>query len=260
MLNALIVLCSEPLRGCWPAHEPLPLTQQPGLVSPVCELQEAEHVSTCLCHVTGCNAPDDFRSREPKQIVFPSDSSSSRSGRQRAGLRCFSCGSLFDRSAPQCDKVTAWSMLSRILTRFSSVQSRWQQPGWHVWPGRGVYVVHVEEIQHRDRILQRMLQDIHSGIIVGNKLNGLINGFICLSSARKISQSPRPPRVSCPGPRRTPGPRSGPACAPRTSATLSRMVSWHFVLADEALMQFNYCSRKIVIICALIEILSWKAL
>ena len=99
-------LCSEPLRGCWPAHEPLPLTQGPGLVSPVCELQEAEHVSTCLCHVTGCNAPDDFRSREPKQIVFPSDSSSSRTGRQSPGLRCFSCGSLFDRSAPQCDKVT----------------------------------------------------------------------------------------------------------------------------------------------------------
>ena len=116
-------LCSEPLRGCWPAHEPLPLTQGPGLVSPVCELQEAEHVSTCLCHVTGCNAPDDFRSREPKQIVFPSDSSSSRTGRQIPGLRCFSCGSLFDRSAPQCDKVTHWSMLSQISDTipFSSI-------------------------------------------------------------------------------------------------------------------------------------------
>ena len=39
------------------------------------------------------------------------------------------------------------------LTRFSSVQSWWQQPGWHVWCGRGLYVVHVEEIKHRDRIL-----------------------------------------------------------------------------------------------------------
>ena len=122
--TALIVFCVEPLRGCWAAHEPLPLTEPgPSLVSPVCELQEAEHVSTCLCHETGCNAPDDFRSREPKQIVFPSDSSSPRTGRQSPGLRCFSCGSLFDRSSPPCDKVTHWSMLSGISDTilFSSI-------------------------------------------------------------------------------------------------------------------------------------------
>ena len=103
------------MRGCWPAHEPLPLAGPgPGLVSPVCELQEAEHVSTCLCHVSGCNAPDSFRSRDPKQIVFPSDPAA-RTGRQSTGLRCFSCGSLFDRSAPRCDKVRGFSMLSQIF-------------------------------------------------------------------------------------------------------------------------------------------------
>ena len=92
-----------------------------------------------------------------------------------------------------------------------------------------------------------------------NSMNSF-NIFFCFSLARRISRSPRPPRVSCLGPRRTRGPLSEPVCAPRTSATLSRMVSWHFVSDDEELMQFNYCTSTIVIICALIEILSWKAL
>ena len=98
----------EPVRGCWPASKPLPLvSSSPSLVSPVCELQETSHVSACLCDTSLCNAPR-VLARQPKQIVFPSENSQrNRNGRQSsAGLKCFSCGSLFNRSSPQCDEVT----------------------------------------------------------------------------------------------------------------------------------------------------------
>ena len=47
---------------------------------------------------------------------------------------------------------------------------------------------------------------------------------------RRTTPWTRPPSVGWAGPRLTPGPPSGPACAPRTSATWCQMVSdqtWH---------------------------------
>ena len=51
--------------------------------------------------------PRDAESREPKNFIFPFANSStagmsgSRDGRQRR-LKCFSCGSLFNRDSPDC--------------------------------------------------------------------------------------------------------------------------------------------------------------
>ena len=51
--------------------------------------------------------PRDAASREPKNFIFPFANSStvakteSREGRQRR-LKCYSCGSLFNRDSPQC--------------------------------------------------------------------------------------------------------------------------------------------------------------
>ena len=93
------------MRGCWPAHLPLPLLgPAPALVSPVCELTETEHVAACLCDTRGCNGPARPRPRQPKQLRFPE----TRRQQQQpgAGLKCFSCGSLFNSSSPQCDQVT----------------------------------------------------------------------------------------------------------------------------------------------------------
>lgn len=73
-------------------------------------------MSACICTTTGCNAEDYqpphprvVTSREPKNFIFPFANSSAvavakplaRGGRQ-AGLKCFSCGSLFNRDSPQC--------------------------------------------------------------------------------------------------------------------------------------------------------------
>ena len=98
------------MRGCWPAHLPLPLLgPAPALVSPVCELTETEHVAACLCDTRGCNGPRGAqqlarpRPRQPKQLRFPETRRQQQPG---AGLKCFSCGSLFNSSSPQCDQVT----------------------------------------------------------------------------------------------------------------------------------------------------------
>ena len=79
-------------------------------------MQEDGPVSACICTTTGCNAEDYqpphprvVTSREPKNFIFPFANSSAvavakplaRGGRQ-AGLKCFSCGSLFNRDSPQC--------------------------------------------------------------------------------------------------------------------------------------------------------------
>ena len=99
------------MRGCHPAHLPLPLLGPTiPLISPVCELQETSLVSACLCDSPECNAPDRAGvqlARRPKQIVFPAETQHGpgRLGRQTEGIKCFSCGSLFNRSSPACSKV-----------------------------------------------------------------------------------------------------------------------------------------------------------
>ena len=113
---------SEPVRGCWPANLPLPLVSPtPSLVSPVCEFQETEHVSACLCDSPRCNAPTSPHQlqRQPKQIIFPTEAAPMRQGRQGSSsgrLKCYSCGSLFDRSKPQCDEVMLELFMMIIIT------------------------------------------------------------------------------------------------------------------------------------------------
>jgi hypothetical protein len=113
---------SAPIRGCFPINSSLSFFgSAPLLSSPVCKVQEAGPVSACMCTTTGCNEegilfgksnqlprkPRDAESREPKNFIFPFANSSTvakplaRGGRQ-AGLKCFSCGSLFNRDSPQC--------------------------------------------------------------------------------------------------------------------------------------------------------------
>ena len=113
---------AAPIRGCFPLNSSLPLlSPAPILSSPVCVLQDAGPVSACMCTTTGCNdegipfrksnqqsrKPRDVASREPKNLIFPFANSSTvakpvpREGRQ-SGLKCFSCGSLFNRDSPQC--------------------------------------------------------------------------------------------------------------------------------------------------------------
>ena len=113
-VSLIILPISGPVRGCHPAQQPLPLLGPAlPLVSPVCELQETSLVSACLCDSAECNAPDRTRprlARRPKKIIFPTETSQSpgRLGRQSEGLKCFSCGSLFNRSSPACSKVIHW--------------------------------------------------------------------------------------------------------------------------------------------------------
>ena len=113
-----------PIRGCFPMTSPLPLLGPvPILSSPMCELKESGPVSACMCTTTGCNGdrnhpmlstqqqrePRDAASREPKNFIFPFDRHSTpasplpRGGRQ-SRLKCFSCGSLFNRDTPQCSQ------------------------------------------------------------------------------------------------------------------------------------------------------------
>ena len=110
----IIISLSGPVRGCHPAQQPLPLLGPDlPLISPVCELQETSLVSACLCDTAECNAPERSRARlarRPKQIVFPAETQPGpgRLARQTEGLKCFSCGSLFNRSSPACSKVILW--------------------------------------------------------------------------------------------------------------------------------------------------------
>jgi len=113
---------SAPIQGCFPLNSSLPfLGPAPLLSSPVCEMQDVGTVSFCICTSSGCNdqgvsleksrqqprQPRDAASREPKNFIFPFANSStvakieSREGRQRR-LKCYSCGSLFNRDSPQC--------------------------------------------------------------------------------------------------------------------------------------------------------------
>ena len=118
----IFLLISAPIMGCFPLNGSLPsLGPAPLLSSPVCEMQTSGMVSACMCHASGCNydghrlkskkqvprIPRDAESREPKNFIFPFANSStagmsgSRDGRQRR-LKCFSCGSLFNRDSPHC--------------------------------------------------------------------------------------------------------------------------------------------------------------
>ena len=113
MILITLLSLSGPVRGCHPAQQPLPLLGPDlPLISPVCELQETSLVSACLCDTKECNAPERSRAqlaRRPKQIVFPAETQQAgRLGRQTEGLKCFSCGSLFNRSSPACSKVIHW--------------------------------------------------------------------------------------------------------------------------------------------------------
>ena len=114
MILITLLSLSGPVRGCHPAQQPLPLLGPDlPLISPVCELQETSLVSACLCDTKECNAPERSRAqlaRRPKQIVFPAETQPGpgRLGRQTEGLKCFSCGSLFNRSSPACSKVIHW--------------------------------------------------------------------------------------------------------------------------------------------------------
>ena len=110
------------VQGCFSVNSSLPYFGPAPLVpSPLCIMQDADSVSACMCTTSGCNGgnyrikrptpklriPRDAESREPKNFIFPFANSStvtkteSREGRQKR-LKCFSCGSLFNRDSPPC--------------------------------------------------------------------------------------------------------------------------------------------------------------
>ena len=186
------------VRGCYPADQPLPLLGPAApLVSPVCELQETDLVSACLCHTPECNAPVRARARRPKQIVFPSEAP--RLSRE-TGLKCFSCGSLFNKSSPACDKVRS---------------SLGQRDKWR--PSLSSTPTTTDRLP---AVLQARPVSSTPGRSPAQRLDPTGNVSPPPSSwATPACQSTLSPPAASAGPRRTPGRPSEPASALRTSAT-----------------------------------------
>ncbi|XP_023348017.1 uncharacterized protein LOC111716763 isoform X2 [Eurytemora carolleeae] len=114
-------LGSEPVRGCYPLNRTLPGLVKVLQPSPTCILEPegAGPVKYCMCDQDNCNdveynvylerARDLFTnlSMRAQDFIFPFDNSS-RVSRSRVGkqtrLQCYTCGSLFNRDSPACDR------------------------------------------------------------------------------------------------------------------------------------------------------------
>ena len=111
----MINYTSEPIRGCFPAN--LTLHQKKIPKSPSCtRLQlNTSRVEFCACDSDLCNGHlYDYRDirvkrhRFAEHFMFPFTSQLERAGHSLSApkpvkrVSCYSCGSLFNRSAPAC--------------------------------------------------------------------------------------------------------------------------------------------------------------
>ena len=214
--------------GCFPVNSSLPsLGPAPLLSSPVCEMQTSGTVSACMCTTSFCNddgfrlqesklelrIPRDAESREPKNFIFPFANSStaampgSRGGRQRR-LKCYSCGSLFNRDSPHCavfdpnseDQVMTCQEGEACML-YTWKKSRTEIGEWY--------------IRYLCFTLDSIIQDLIESV-----------SLPVFSLAILITPSPLWPPAPCPGPSRTPGRPSEHVFVPKTSATMLKMVRY----------------------------------